>query len=74
MDEYMQTLHRALDAAAAGDLQAFHIARWLLAGLGGRLDATALLSRPGEPPRAPARPFGPPLEAGAWPVCGQHEL
>lgn len=40
MDEYTQTLHAAVDAAANGDRQALLIARWLLDSLGVRQHAT----------------------------------
>lgn len=33
MDDYIKTLHYAIEAAACGDIEAFHIARWLLWGL-----------------------------------------
>lgn len=36
MDEYTRTRHDAIDAAAAGDLQALYIARWMLDGLAQR--------------------------------------
>lgn len=39
MDEYMRTLHSAVDAGAAGDRQALCMAEWLLSELRRRLDA-----------------------------------
>jgi len=45
MDEYMKTLHDAVDAAASGDRQALYVAQWLLTNLRTRVDA--------DPPQPP---------------------